>query len=319
MHPSELQPVESSFASHRAYLFGLCYRMTGDAATAEDLVQETFVRALAQPPVDRSLPWIPWLVRVATNLAIDALRRRKREVYVGPWLPGLVETPPGVPLEPLEPATDPELRLAAAQSLSYGFMLALEVLTPMQRATLLLRDAFGYSGPQTAQMLGVSDNNVRITLHRARKRLAGAEPEAVDAARARAAASTMFMGKLMAAAAAGDEAALVACMAEGVELRSDGGGHYTAALNPIHGPRRVAQFILGVGRKHIVRDVQLRWANGEPVLLVSSTPLMARVGPHSATHIVLDEHGLAVAIHILVAPAKLHGVDFASSTPNTSA
>lgn len=320
MKPSEPEPASSSFATHRPYLFGLCYRMTGDAATAEDLVQETFVRALAQPPVDRSRPWVPWLVRVATNLAIDALRRRRRQAYTGPWLPGLVETPPDAPLEPLAPASDPELRLGAAQSLSYGFMLALELLTPMQRATLLLCDAFGYSGPEAAQILGVSDNNVRITLHRARKRLAGAEPEAIATARDRAIASTAFIAKLMAAAASGDQATMLACMADGVELRSDGGGHYSAALKVIVGAPRVVRFILGVARKHVVRRVEIVRINCEPMLCVSSTPLAPRVGPRSVTHVVLDDRGLATAIHILLAPAKLHGAADPGeiSTPSTS-
>jgi RNA polymerase sigma-70 factor (ECF subfamily) len=311
-------PIDASLATHRPVLFGLCYRMTGDVATAEDLVQETFVRALTHPPADRDRSWAPWLVRVATNLAIDALRRRRRQPYTGPWLPGLVETPPGAPLEPVAPASDPELRLAAAQSLSYGFMLALEVLTPMQRATLLLRDAFGYSGPETAQMLGVSDENVRITLHRARKRLQGAEPEALDRARARAEHSVGLLAELAAAAGAGDEAGLLARMAEGVELRSDGGGRYAAALKPITGRDRVTKFILGVGPKHQVLDVALRWLNCEPMLLMSSTPLAARVAPRTAMRAVFDEAGRASAIHLVLAPGKLHGVDFGSSTPSVS-
>ncbi len=76
----------------RATSGGLCYRMTGDAADAEDLVQETFARAVTSPPARTDEPWRPWLVRVAVNLARDRLRRRRRKGYTGPWLPSPIET-----------------------------------------------------------------------------------------------------------------------------------------------------------------------------------------------------------------------------------
>ena len=115
---------------------------------------------------------------------VDALRRRSRKAYAGPWLPMPVHTPPGSPrLEPIATGPDAEVRYDALQSLQLGFLLALEVLSPKQRAVLLLRDAFGYTGPQTAQMLEVSPDNVRVMLHRARKAMATArqrsEPTAV--------------------------------------------------------------------------------------------------------------------------------------------
>jgi RNA polymerase sigma-70 factor (ECF subfamily) len=87
MDATPAQAPVPPFEAHRRALFGLCYRMTGSAADAEDLVQETFRRALERPPRDLDAPLRPWLVRVATNLAIDALRRREREGYFGPWLP----------------------------------------------------------------------------------------------------------------------------------------------------------------------------------------------------------------------------------------
>jgi len=77
----------AAFREHERFLWALCYRMTGSAADADDLVQETFVRALERPPPRTDLPWRPWLTRVAMNLARDALRRRRRRGYVGPWLP----------------------------------------------------------------------------------------------------------------------------------------------------------------------------------------------------------------------------------------
>src|SRR5262249_43422526 len=81
---------EHTFAEHKGFLWGLCYRMTGSAADAEDIVQDTFVKALEKPPADMDLPLRPWLVKVAMNLSRDQLRRRRRREYFGPWLPSPV-------------------------------------------------------------------------------------------------------------------------------------------------------------------------------------------------------------------------------------
>lgn len=298
------------FAAHREYLWGLCYRMTGSAEEADDLVQETFARALAQPPADTSLPWRPWLAKVASHLSIDALRKRRRRSYVGPWLPGMVETPPGAPLEPVAPASDVELRYAARESLSYVFMLALENLTPSQRATLLLRDAFGYSGPETADILGISPENVRITLHRARRRMTGAAPEDVRTSARHDDIRTQMMLRLMAAAATGDTQALLACLADDARLKSDGGGEYAAALKVISGRDAVTRFFLGLSRKSKVLASDLRQLNAGPVMLATTRSSIARSAPHSAIRVDLDVEGRIRELHVLVAPAKLHGIVF---------
>lgn len=84
--------TETLFIEHRTFLWGLCYRLTGSAADADDLVQETFIRAMERLPARLDEPWRPWLVRVAINLGRDLLRRRKRRAYVGPWLPSPINT-----------------------------------------------------------------------------------------------------------------------------------------------------------------------------------------------------------------------------------
>src|SRR5207249_6583174 len=125
---------DALYEQHRRFLWGLCYRMTGSAADAEDVVQDTFVRAIEHPPRRTEEPLRPWLVKVALNLARDLLRRRRRREYVGPWLPSPLETdwssqgatadrerdPPSH-----EPATL-EGRYDLLESVSFAFLVALE-------------------------------------------------------------------------------------------------------------------------------------------------------------------------------------------------
>src|SRR5690242_9027045 len=138
--------------------------MTGSAADAEDLVQETFVRALEHATQLQEEAMRPWLLRVAVNLSLDALRRRKRRRYLGAWLPAPIEAGETGG----ESSSGPDARYARLESISFAFLLALEVLTPRQRAVLLLRDVFDYSARETAAALDISEANVRIVHHRAR-------------------------------------------------------------------------------------------------------------------------------------------------------
>src|SRR5512144_2022625 len=160
--------------SDRRLLWGLCYRMTGNAADADDLVQETFVRVIEKPPRRTDEPLRPWLVRVAINLSRDLLRRRKRQPYVGPWLPSPVPTDEVSPAsyEPPAPNEDsPVARYDLKESISFAFLLALEALSPTQRAVLLLRDVIDYSTSDTAEALDMSEANVKVVLLRARRKM----------------------------------------------------------------------------------------------------------------------------------------------------
>src|SRR5215468_10628771 len=165
------------FDEHRRFLWGLCYRMTGSAADADDVVQDTFVRAMQHPPQRADLPLRPWLTKVALNLSRDVLRRRKRRDYVGPWLPSPIETDQEAGGPPShEPVVDGlhtlEGRYDLLESVSFAFLIALERLTPTARAVLLLRDVFDYSVKETAGALDRSEANVKTTHHRARQTMA---------------------------------------------------------------------------------------------------------------------------------------------------
>jgi len=169
---------EALFAAERRFVWRLCYRMTGSAADADDVLQETFVRAIAQPPPRTDLAWRPWLVRVAVNLARDCLRRRRRAPYRGPWLPAPIDCGGADAPEPpayevgAGAARSTEGRYELMESVSYAFLLALEALTPAQRAVLLLRDVIDYDVRETALALGMSEANVKTTHHRARRAMA---------------------------------------------------------------------------------------------------------------------------------------------------
>jgi RNA polymerase sigma-70 factor (ECF subfamily) len=166
--PTAALTVDAAFQEHRGLLWHLCYRMTGIAADADDLVQETFLRAIERPPPRTDMALRPWLVRVALNLARDLLRRRRRRrEYTGPWLPSPIETgEPGADAadDRVLPAFEPSLpglgstegRYDLVESVTFAFLLALEALTPQQRAVLLLRDVFDYSVRETAEALAVS-------------------------------------------------------------------------------------------------------------------------------------------------------------------
>lgn len=301
------------FAEHRRRLWGLTYRMTGSTSEAEDLVQETFARALERPPADRERPWGPWLVTVATRLAIDAFRRRQQRGYTGSFLPAPLDadTMAGL-LPPVDAGAD---RYETLDSLSFGFMLALETLSATQRAVLVLRDALGFSGPETAAMLELSPENVRTTLGRARRvmaehRRAAKLPDPLHHTRALA-----LLQRFMQAAAAGDVDALVACLAEDARLVADGGGRYVSPLQPVTGADRIARFVLGIAAK--ATDFATAWTelNGEPAVLVCvGGSTVRRAPPRTAFRIELDAEGSRIAeVHLMSNPDKIEHLPFPPS------
>ena len=291
--------------AHRGLLFGLCYRMTGSAADAEDLVQETFLRAMERPPADRTRPLRPWLVRVAANLARDALRRRRRRRYVGPWLPEPVDT-----AEWQEPAFEPastEGRYELLESVSFAFLLALEALSPSQRAVLILRDVLELSGAETAEALDMSEPNVRITLHRARRKLADYERDRCRPTAVLVEETRELMGRFLVCMAEGDVAGMQALLVDQALAVNDGGGVYAAARVPVRGAAKVARFHRGIVRDGAPPQLEVRMLNGLPAVVGRYPPDPERphLAPHFVTLAVPDGRGRIAGIHTLVAPDKV--------------
>lgn len=306
--PSAPVDFGAVFADHRELLWGLCYRMTGSAADAEDLVQDTFRRAMERPPVDTDRPWRPWLVRVATRLSIDALRRRRVRAYDGPWLPEPVATDDGTAGLPADARTsDAEVRYGVLESATFAFLLALEALTPRQRAVLLLRDVMGWTGPEVAAALQASEGSVRITLHRARRTMTAYDGERTRVDATAAEATRAVMQRFMTALAMNDAEAMAACLCDDVVMLNDGGGVHHAARKPLHGADRVVKFTLGVSRRGggQPRSVDFVTLNGLPALVVETNPRRPRDAPRLTVHLEVDASGRARRIFYVLAPPKL--------------
>src|SRR5258708_7805507 len=262
--------------AQRRHLWGLCYRMTGNAADADDLVQETFVRALEKPPARTDEPVRPWLVRVAINLSRDCLRRRRRRGYVGPWLPSPVPTDdPEHPAsyEPPAPSEDsPMARYDLLESISFAFLLALEALTPSQRAILLLRDVLDYSTHEAAEALGMTEANAKVLLHRAKQKMRDYDKSLINRNAAERATNQKALEQFLYFLSARNVEALERLLAEDVISISDGGGEVYAALNPIYGRAKVIRLILGLLERFDANGaVMFRVLNGLPAI-VSEQP-----------------------------------------------
>jgi RNA polymerase sigma-70 factor (ECF subfamily) len=288
------------YRDHARHLWSLCYRMTGSASDAEDLVQETFTRALTSPPARTDEPWRPWLVRVAVNLARDRLRRRKRSPYVGEWLPSPVETG-----DAASDDDDPERRYGLLESASYAFLLACEALTPRQRAVLLLRDVLDYTVEETAGALELTSANVKTTHHRARAAMAAYDTARRPPTRALQGKTRIALEQLAFALSTGDAAQVEALLAPGAVTINDGGGEYRAALRPVVGASKVARFYVGLLKKTVPVGFAMRMVNGLPAFLIETSSTVDRVAPRVLVRCDLDDDGRIVALHAVLATAKL--------------
>lgn len=299
---AEAADFDALYGEHRGYLWGLCYRMTSSAADADDLVQDTFTRAFTNPPADTSRPWRPWLTRVATNLSIDCLRRRKKAKYVGPWLPEPIDTDELAERVYEPPGT--EGRYELLESVSFAFLLALETLSPTGRAVLLLRDVFDYSSAEVAELLELSDANVRQTLGRARKAMAAYDRTRQPITEPLQQRTAEVLGRFLQHLQAGDAAGMEKLLAEDVVLTNDSNGVFHAARKPVVGAAKVARFHLKVARDELPR-VAVRMLNGLPAIVGEFDTAPEGFARRFVTLGWLDADGRIAEIHGIVAPAKL--------------
>lgn len=306
---SESSAIENAFRVSERRLWGLCYRITGLAADADDIVQEAFARAVAAPAALDGVDLERWLVRVVTNLSLDALRRRRRRRYVGPWLPSPVET--AAP----ETGADVEQVLNRTEQVSYAFLIALEALSPRARAALLLVEVLDYPVPEVAQILGTTEVNVRVLHHRARRALQGFDVEAVAAPEVRD-RQRSALEKLLICMMNQDAAGMEAVLTEDVRSLTDGGGRYTALREPLVGRPPVIRFHLETARRRApVSYTELRWINGVAALVVTTRPLRPQMAPRLVLRCEVDAAGRIRELHTILNPRKLTAVRFGEPPP----
>ncbi|MEV0830447.1 RNA polymerase sigma-70 factor [Nonomuraea rubra] len=244
-----------AFVAHRNLLFTVAYEMLGSVADAEDVLQETWLGWM-KVEVEQVLDPRAYLVRIATRRALDRLRsvKRRREEYVGPWLPEPLLTTPDV-------AENAEL----AESVSMALMLVLETLSPTERAVFVLREVFDVGYEEIAAAVGKSPAAVRQIAHRARRHVDARRPrEVVPPGVARAA-----LESFQRAFETGDLQGLLDVLAPEVVLISDGGGIKQAAPRPIVGAGKVARFIVGgIGKAQVTLSGEPTVVNGNPALVL---------------------------------------------------
>jgi len=314
-HDARVVPgLAVAYAEHERFLWSLCYRLAGSAADADDLVQATFVRALEHPPANTDEPWRPWLTRVAINLGRDLLRRRKRQRYAGPWLPSPIGTGDDGTLPSFEPTIasgiTTEGRYDMLESVSFAFLLALEALTPKQRAILLLRDVFDYSVAETADALGVSEPDVKTTHHRARRAMEAYDRQRCRPTRALQEKTRNALATLMTAFNRGDLEGAERMLAGSVEALSDGGGEFFAARVPVVGRERVLKFYGNVARRSLDgASYRMVTVNGAPALLTELRHSGRGQAPRLVTLIELDGDGRIGRIYSVLATRKLTALD----------
>ncbi len=303
--------IENVFTAHERFLWGLCYRMTGNAADADDLVQETFIRAMKSPPARTDEPWRPWLVRVAINLSRDLLRRRKRQAYEGEWLPSPIETEPPA-FDPPDESGDPATRYDLLESVSFAFLLALEALTPTQRAVLLLRDVFDYSVSETAAALAMSEANVKTTLHRARKAIQEYDRTRRPITHALQEQARQVLEKFLHCLFNHDVAGAEALLAENVRQVSDGGGEFYAAKVPIIGREKVLLFnsrLMQIANANALEvRSEGRVLNGLPALVFEIPNIATGFASRTVMLCQLDADGRIDRIHSVLASRKLAAI-----------
>jgi len=246
--------TDEPFLAHRSLLFTVAYEMLGSAADAEDVVQETWLRWAGIGDAARAEVRDPrtYLVRIVTRQALNRLRTlaRRRETYIGEWLPEPLLTSPDV-------AEDVEL----AESVSIAMLTVLETLGPAERAVFVLREVFDVPYDEIAEAVDKSASAVRQIAHRAREHVAARRPR-VEVSRAE---QQRIVERFLAAVTTGDLQALMDVLAPDVVLIADGGGIAPAARKPIRGADKLVKAITaGFGSFSAKLTGTPVWINGAP-------------------------------------------------------
>jgi RNA polymerase sigma factor (sigma-70 family) len=224
--------MEELYDQYRALLFTLAYQLTGSAADAEDAVQDVFVKACDVHPERLEEPKA-YLCKMVTNRCLNLQKsaRKKREKYVGPWLPEPIRTPEADQLE---------TTVVRRDLLSYAMLVLLERLTPTERAVFILREALGFDYPEIAELLGKQEANCRKLMSRAKSKMGISEDEPVAAE----AVELEWVSRFLTSLEQGNVDHVLSLLTEDVLLVADGGGKATAYKRPVQSRDHVARALL---------------------------------------------------------------------------
>jgi len=284
------------FEAERSRLTGLAYRMLGTLSDAEDVVQQAWLRWSEAEQSEIANP-AAWLTTVVSRLAIDRLRQqqRRREEYVGPWLPEPLATPAA---GPSPDATDPEHAAELADSVTFGFLVLLDRLSPVERAVFVLSEVFGEPHTAIAEVIGKTPAATRQIASRARRRI---REQRAD----RRPADEGLLAELVGALAEGAVERVLSLMSPEVVLTSDGGPARRAARRPIVGADRVTRFILNLSaRTPLDAQITMESVNGAAALVIRSEELSLVMNADTSP----DGERLD-AIRLVLNPDKLGGLD----------
>ncbi|MGU3292133.1 RNA polymerase sigma-70 factor [Williamsia sp. M5A3_1d] len=278
------------FTALRPLLFTIAYEITGSTTDADDVLQESYLR-WAEVDLDTVATDRSYLAAIVTRQSLNALRSasRRREDYVGPWLP-----------EPLRCTdTDPEADVVLSESVSMAMMVVLETLGPDERAVFVLREVFGFSHAEIAAAVGRSVDAVRQMSHRARSHVQSRRRRFDADGGALEEVTTAFLT----AAVTGDVQGLMDMLAPDAVLISDGGGKVLAARRPIRGADAVSRFLVGIARRGIDEPAfEPARYNGSPAVIITSAGDVDSV-------FVLETRGATITgVYVVRNPDKLTAV-----------
>lgn len=280
-----MQISNEEYRQLKPLLFSLGYRLLGSANDAEDMAQETFLKAyqIEEELVDNKKAY---LCKMMTNRCLDLLKsaRHKREIYTGPWNP-----------EPLMLEGDPSEYVIQKEGLSIAYLRMMEHLTPDERAVLLLREAFDFTYNEIAGMLDKKEDNCRKIFSRAKQRMAAVEGESLDYESNRS-----IIQRFIEAFHMHNMDALLELISDNVTLFSDGGGKVRAAVRPIHSRSNVIAFLFGIISKAPDNFyVEVNTVNAQPAILIYIDDVLQSVISFYIKNITIQE------VYITLNPDKL--------------
>jgi RNA polymerase sigma-70 factor (TIGR02957 family) len=252
--------MEGLYQTYQSLLFSLAYRMLGSVMDSEDIVQEAFITFNQLPNHEHIENKKAYLCKIATNRCLDLIRSsaKKREVYVGPWLPEPL-------LEIENSSNDPSQAYFQQESISTAYLLLLQQLNAIERAVFLLREVFQYSYDEIADILGKSNANCRQIFHRAKKSMEYDPKKQPSISMAESKVKEFVQSILN-----GNVNQLLELVSEDVGMYSDGGGKVKAAQIPIFGATRVVQLLQNLMKMYVGEfTIKYTSINGMPGLILT--------------------------------------------------